>query len=103
MEWKGLEILDTVVQFMKKSEISYYEMHLEEDNYVNFNIQIDLCNCVNIEIFTKNNNFYIMNNTIDSDKFCSPILVNDSKQLITILTNLEVQGHNLMNGGVENA
>lgn len=91
-----IDLLYVITDFIKNGEVEYYEIHAEEDNYFNVDILIDLSNCVNIEIYSNDNqeNYFLRHNTINSNEFFKDIKIENEEQLKKILNNLEKTGYN---------
>lgn len=85
-----LEIIKVVTDFVKNSEVEYFEIHsyFERENY-KINITIDLSNCINISIISVNNNIYISHNTMKSNRFSKEKLIENIDQLKEILEKLK--------------
>jgi len=85
-----LEIIKVVTDFVKNSEVEYFEIHsyFERENY-KINITIDLSNCINISIISVNNNIYISHNTMKSNRFSKEKLIGNIAQLKEILEKLK--------------
>ena len=91
-----IDLLNIVTDFIKNGKIEYYEIHAEKDNYFNVDILIDLSNCVNIEIYSNDNqnDYFLRHNTINSNEFFKDIKIENEEQLKKILNNLEKTGYN---------
>lgn len=91
-----IDLLYVITDFIKNGEVEYYEIHAEKDNYFNVDILIDLSNCVNIEIYSNDNqnDYFLRHNTINSNEFFKDIKIKNEEQLKKILNNLEKTGYN---------
>ena len=91
-----IDLLSTIVDFIKDNAVEYFEINVEKDNYYNAYILIDLSNCVNIEIYSNDNDkhFYLRHNTISSDDYCLSITIDNEEKLKKILENLATTGYN---------
>ena len=91
-----IDLLNIVTDFIKNGEVKYYEIHAVKDNYFNVDILIDLSNCVNIEIYSNDNqkDYFLRHNTINSNEFFKDIKIENEEQLKKILNNLEKTGYN---------
>ena len=94
-----INLLSIIVDFIKDNAIEYFEINVEKDNYYNAYILIDLSNCVNIEIYSNDNDkhFYLRHNTISSDDYCLSIIIDNEEKLKRILENLATTGYNKIN------
>ena len=94
-----IDLLSTIVDFIKDNAVEYFEINVEKDNYYNAYILIDLSNCVNIEIYSNDNDkhFYLRHNTISSDDYCLSITIDNEEKLKRILENLATTGYNKKN------
>ena len=94
-----INLLSIVVDFIKNNAVEYFEINVEKDNYYNAYILIDLSNCVNIEIYSNDNDkdFYLRHNTISSDDYCLSITIDNEEKLKRILENLATTGYNKKN------
>lgn len=94
-----IDLLSTIVDFIKDNAVEYFEINVEKDNYYNAYILIDLSNCVNIEIYSNDNDkcFYLKHNTVSSNDYCLAITINDKEKLKKILENLAITGYNKIN------
>lgn len=94
-----IDLLSTIVDFIKDNAVEYFEINVEKDNYYNAYILIDLSNCVNIEIYSNDNDkhFYLRHNTISSDDYCLSITIDNEEKLKKILENLATTGYNKIN------
>lgn len=94
-----INLLSIIVDFIKDNAIEYFEINVEKDNYYNAYILIDLSNCVNIEIYSNDNDkhFYLRHNTISSDDYCLSIIIDNEEKLKRILENLAKTGYNKIN------
>lgn len=90
------DLLFIVTDFIKDNTVEYFEINVEKDNYYNAYILIDLSNCVNIEIYSNDNDkhFYLRHNTISSDDYCLSITIDNEEKLKKILENLATTGYN---------
>ena len=97
-----IDLLSTIVDFIKDNAVEYFEINVEKDNYYNAYILIDLSNCVNIEIYSNDDDkhFYLRHNTINSNDYCLAITINDKEKLKKILENLAITGYNEIEGGI---
>lgn len=93
---KVINLLSIIVDFIKDNAVEYFEINVEKDNYYNAYILIDLSNCVNIEIYSNDNDkhFYLRHNTISSDDYCLSITIDNEEKLKKILENLATTGYN---------
>lgn len=93
------DLLFIVTDFIKDNAVEYFEINVEKDNYYNAYILIDLSNCVNIEIYSNDNDkhFYLRHNTISSDDYCLSITIDNEEKLKKILENLATTGYNKIN------
>lgn len=91
-----INLLSIIVDFIKDNAVEYFEINVEKDNYYNAYILIDLSNCVNIEIYSNDNDkhFYLRHNTISSDDYCLSIIIDNEEKLKKILENLATTGYN---------
>lgn len=91
-----INLLSIIVDFINDNAIEYFEINVEKDNYYNAYILIDLSNCVNIEIYSNDNDkhFYLRHNTISSDDYCLSITIDNEEKLKKILENLATTGYN---------
>lgn len=91
-----INLLSIIVDFIKDNAVEYFEINVEKDNYYNAYILIDLSNCVNIEIYSNDNDkhFYLRHNTISSDDYCLSITIDNEEKLKRILENLATTGYN---------
>ena len=91
-----INLLSIIVDFIKDNAVEYFEINVEKDNYYNAYILIDLSNCVNIEIYSNDNDkhFYLRHNTISSDDYCLSIIIDNEEKLKRILENLATTGYN---------
>ena len=91
-----INLLSIIVDFIKDNAVEYFEINVEKDNYYNAYILIDLSNCVNIEIYSNDNDkhFYLRHNTIGSDDYCLSITIDNEEKLKKILENLATTGYN---------
>ncbi len=91
-----INLLSIIVDFIKDNAVEYFEINVEKDNYYNAYILIDLSNCVNIEIYSNDNDkhFYLRHNTISSDDYCLSITIDNEEKLKKILENLATTGYN---------
>ena len=91
-----INLLSIIVDFIKDNAVEYFEIKVEKDNYYNAYILIDLSNCVNIEIYSNDNDkhFYLRHNTISSDDYCLSITIDNEEKLKKILENLATTGYN---------
>lgn len=94
-----INLLSIIVDFIKDNAVEYFEINVEKDNYYNAYILIDLSNCVNIEIYSNDNDkhFYLRHNTISSDDYCLSITIDNEEKLKRILENLATTGYNKIN------
>lgn len=94
-----INLLSIVVDFIKNNAVEYFEINVEKDNYYNAYILIDLSNCVNIEIYSNDNDkdFKLRHNTISSDDYCLSITIDNKEKLKKILENLATTGYNKIN------
>ena len=94
-----INLLSIIVDFIKDNAVEYFEINVEKDNYYNAYILIDLSNCVNIEIYSNDNDrhFYLRHNTISSDDYCLSITIDNEEKLKRILENLAKTGYNKIN------
>ena len=97
-----IDLLSTIVDFIKDNAVEYFEINVEKDNYYNAYILIDLSNCVNIEIYSNDDDkhFFFFFNTINSNDYCLAITINDKEKLKKILENLATTGYNEIEGGI---
>lgn len=91
-----INLLSIVVDFIKDNAVEYFEINVEKDNYYNAYILIDLSNCVNIEIYSNDNDkhFYLRHNTVSSYDYCLSIIIDNEEKLKRILENLATTGYN---------
>ena len=91
-----INLLSIIVDFIKDNAVEYFEINIEKDNYYNAYILIDLSNCVNIEIYSNDNDkhFYLRHNTISSDDYCLSITIDNEEKLKKTLENLATTGYN---------
>ena len=94
-----INLLSIIVDFIKDNAVEYFEINVEKDNYYNAYILIDLSNCVNIEIYSNDNDkhFYLRHNTISSDDYCLSRTIDNEEKLKKILENLATTGYNKIN------
>lgn len=94
-----INLLSIIVDFIKDNAVEYFEINVEKDNYYNAYILIDLSNCVNIEIYSNDNDkhFYLRHNTISNDDYCLSITIDNEEKLKRILENLATTGYNKIN------
>ena len=94
-----INLLSIVVDFIKDNAVEYFEINVEKDNYYNAYILIDLSNCVNIEIYSNDNDkhFYLRHSTISSDDYCLSRTIDNEEKLKKILENLATTGYNKIN------
>lgn len=94
-----INLLSIIVDFIKDNAVEYFEINVEKDNYYNAYILIDLSNCVNIEIYSNDNDkhFYLRHNTVSSADYCLSITIDNEEKLKRILENLATTGYNKIN------
>lgn len=82
-------VLEMVINFLKKNEVEYTEIHFEQDNYSKMQIGFDLSNGINVDIQGRNGDIYMIHNTTTSDKYCDEIKIDNEEQLQKILNKLK--------------